>query len=64
MSRLSAVMVVQLGLSCLRDGELSWRRLSLRRIHSSRLSRLRRESRQRRQSRHHSFTALVAPVPR
>ena len=67
LSRLSAVMVVQLGLSCLRDGELSWRRVSLRGSHSSSHSqqiRLRRESRPRRQSRHlsHSYAALVIPV--
>ena len=44
LSRLSVVIVVQLGLSCLRDAVLLWRSLSLRGSHSQQ-SRLRRESR-------------------
>ena len=71
-SRLSIVMVVQLGLSCLRDDVSFWRRVSLRGSHSSRLSqqsrqsRLRWQSRPRRQSRHlsYSYAALVVLVPR
>ena len=67
LSRLSAIMVVQLGLSWLQDGELSWMRVSLRGSHSRshrQQSRLRRDSKHRRQSRHlsHSFVALVVPM--
>ena len=66
-SRLSAAMVVQLGLSWLEDGVLLLMRVSLRGSHNcshSQQSRLRRESRHRRQSRHlsHSYAALVVPV--
>ena len=67
MSRLSTVMVVQLGLSWLEDGVLLLMRVSLRGSHSSshsQQSRLRRESRLRRQSQHlsHSYATLVVPV--
>ena len=51
LSRLSTVMVVQLGLSWLEDGVLLLMRVSLRESHSSshsQQSRLRRESRLRR----------------
>ena len=67
MSRLSAVMVVQLGLSWLEDDVSLLMRVSLRGSLSSshsQQSRLRRESRPRRLSRHlsHTFAALVVPV--
>ena len=65
MSRLNAIMVVQLGLSWLEDGVWLLMRVSLRGSHRQQ-SRLRRDSRLRRQSRHlsHSFAALVILVPR
>ena len=67
MSRLSAVMVVQLGLSWLEDDMWLLMRVCLRGSHSSSHSQqisLRRESRLRRQSRHlsHSYAALVIPM--
>ena len=67
LSRLSAVMVVQLGPSWLEDGVWLLIRVSLRGSHSSshsQQSRLRRESRPRRQSRQlsHCYAALVVPV--
>ena len=67
LSRLSAVMVVQLGLSWLEDDVLLLMRVSLRGSHSRshrQQSILKRDSRQRRQSRHlsHSFAALVIPM--